>query len=463
MTRAPAELSTAWLPIRWRSNICLALLIVIAVGCEPGGRSEVIAAVGSDAAALTEPSALVIAHRGASGHRPEHTLAAYQLAMLQGADFIELDLVASSDGHLLARHENLLAEVQLDEAGQLALDGQGEPLVAWASTDIAQRQEFADRLVVKQIDGRRKGGWFTEDFTLAELRTLRARERMPGIRPLNSLYDDRFSIPTLEEAIALVRDWQGRRPVGLYIELKHPTYFQFEGRRLDGEPIGIDLAQRLLQTLREAGFMAPDQLYIQCFEVAPLLALHAQLRAEPVPLPLIQLYGDISNSRYRAQPYDLVYHASQGHDLSTLYGDLESVVPGGISASTSYAELADPAVIAFMADNYASGVGPPKQNVLEVIAVESEDPVGDGRARPAYQLSGVTGGFVAAVKAAGLKLHPYTLRAEEPFLVRDNGRVLPVAEEARRLLEAGADGFFIDQPSEGRAAVIAHEQASHLN
>ena len=228
---AVAKLSTAPALIR----LCLlAAPLLAAAGCEPVAPGVAIATPESLATPRDPATPLVIAHRGASGHRPEHTLAAYRLAMQQGADFIELDLVSSSDGQLLARHENLLAEVQLDEAGQPVTDARGEKLVVWATTDIAQRPEFADRLAVKEIDGRRKGGWFSEDFTLAELKTLRARERMPAIRPMNRLYDDRFAIPTLEEAINLVRDWSGPRQVGLYIELKHPTYFRFEGRRLDG-------------------------------------------------------------------------------------------------------------------------------------------------------------------------------------------------------------------------------------
>jgi glycerophosphoryl diester phosphodiesterase len=399
---------------------------------------------------------LVIAHRGASGHRPEHTLAAYELAMQQGADFIELDLVASGDGHLLARHENLLAEVQLDESGQPAIDERGEVLVAWATTDVAERSDFADRLTVKFVDGRPKGGWFTEDFTRAELKTLRARERMPMLRPMNRLYDDRFEIPTLEEVIALVRAWRGPRPVGLYIELKHPTYFAFEGRRLDGQLIGLDLTGLLLQTLREANFLTPERLFIQCFEVAPLLSLKTELADQSDAPPLIQLFGDIGNARYRAQPYDMVYHAGQGSDLNSLYGGLSSVVPGGITTATSYAELAVPAVLTYMAEHYASGIGPPKYNVLEVAEAAARDPDGDGRALQSFALSGGIGAFVSTIEALGLKLHPYTLRAEEPFLIREDERILPVAEEAQRLLHAGADGFFIDQPSEGRAAVAAY-------
>ena len=407
--------------------------------------------VQSGAAATRTP--IVIAHRGASGHRPEHTLAAYQAAVLQGADFIELDLVASRDGILIVRHENLLAEVQLDDQGQIARDADGQPLLAWATTNVADSDTFAARLVVKRIDGRLKGGWFSEDFTLAELKTLRARERLPSLRPLNALYDDQLEIPTLEEAVDLIRSQSIDPGVGLYIELKHPTYFHHEGRFLDNQPINIDLGARLLDTLARLGFLDPARLYLQCFEVASLIRLHADLEARQIAIPLVQLFGDIGNTNYRAQPYDMVFHAREGDELTSLYGGLDAVIEGGITEQVSYAELASAAVLQHMASHYASGVGPPKYNVLPVALVDTRHPGGDGQALQQMQLTGEKGVFVEAVLAAGLELHPYTLRSEAPFLVHDGDRVLPVAQEAVRLLDAGATGFFIDQPSEGRIAV----------
>ena len=148
---------------------------------------------------------LIIAHRGASGLRPEHTLAAYELAIDQGADFIEPDLVPTKDDILVARHEN--------EIG--------------GTTDVAAHPEFADRRVTKSIDGQAVTGWFTEDFTLAELKTLRARERLPQLRPANTAYDGRFTIPTLTEIVALAqrRSAKTGRTIGIYPETKHPTYF----------------------------------------------------------------------------------------------------------------------------------------------------------------------------------------------------------------------------------------------
>jgi glycerophosphoryl diester phosphodiesterase len=186
---------------------------------------------------------IVIAHRGASAHRPEHTLAAYELAIELGADFIEPDLVSTSDGVLVARHENEIS----------------------GTTDIAQRPELADRRAVKEVDGRRKEGWFTEDLTLEELRTLRARERLPELRGTG--FDGRFAIPTLDEVIALA----ARAGVGVYPETKHPSYFA---------GLGLTLEPPLLAALE--GFGGP--VFIQSFEAGNLRALR-----ERTDHPLVRL------------------------------------------------------------------------------------------------------------------------------------------------------------------------------
>jgi glycerophosphoryl diester phosphodiesterase len=175
---------------------------------------------------------IVIAHRGASAHRPEHTLAAYELAIELGADFIEPDVVSTADGVLVARHENEIS----------------------GTTDVAERPEFAGRRTVKEVDGRRKEGWFAEDLTLDELRTLRARERLPGLR--GTAFDGRFGIPTLEEVIALA----ARAGVGVYPETKHPSYFA---------ELGLALEPPLLAALE--GFSGP--VFIQSFEAGNLGAL----------------------------------------------------------------------------------------------------------------------------------------------------------------------------------------------
>jgi len=175
--------------------------------------------------AMTAPGPIVIAHRGASGERPEHTIGAYALAIDQGADFIEPDLVSTSDGVLVARHENEISE----------------------TTDVASHPEFADRKTTKVIDGLSLTGWFTEDFTLAELKTLRARERLPQLRAANTTYDGTWDIPTLDEIITLVqrREKETGRRIGLYPETKHPGHFR---------KLGLPLEEPLVATLAKAGY-----------------------------------------------------------------------------------------------------------------------------------------------------------------------------------------------------------------
>lgn len=199
---------------------------------------------------------LIIAHRGASGERPEHTLAAYERAIDQGADFIEPDLVLTKDAVLVARHENEIS----------------------GTTDVANHPEFAERRTTKTIDGQQVTGWFTEDFTLAELRTLRARERLPQLRPANSRFNDLYPIPTFEEILKLVRakEAEAGRRIGLYPETKHPSYFA---------GIGLPHQTPLLDLLGRYGYQTEaDPVFIQSFEVGNLKALRAVSR-----LRLIQL------------------------------------------------------------------------------------------------------------------------------------------------------------------------------
>ena len=190
---------------------------------------------------------IVIAHRGASGYRPEHTLAAYELGARQGADYIEPDLVATRDGELVARHENEIS----------------------GTTDVADHPEFADRRTTKEIDGQAYDGWFTEDFTLAELKTLRARERIPDVRPENAAYDGEYEIPTLQEVIELAV----RLGVGIYPETKHPAYHR---------SLGLALEPRLVEALRGADM----PVFVQSFDPASLRELGGE-----VAHPLVQLIG----------------------------------------------------------------------------------------------------------------------------------------------------------------------------
>ncbi len=204
------------------------------------------------------PQVTVIAHRGASGERPEHTLEAYRLAIEQGADYIEPDLVMTRDGVLIARHEN--------EIG--------------GTTDVAAHPEFAARRRTQTIDGESLTGWFTEDFTLAEIKTLRARERLPQLRPANTAFDGRFTIPTFDEILALAndanRERRGGARVGVYPETKHPAHFR---------SLSLPLELPVLRALDAHGYGEPGSpVFIQSFDPDNLRYLRTVTE-----LPLVQL------------------------------------------------------------------------------------------------------------------------------------------------------------------------------
>ncbi|HKZ72786.1 MAG TPA: glycerophosphodiester phosphodiesterase [Steroidobacteraceae bacterium] len=341
---------------------------------------------------------IVIGHRGASGYVPEHTLAAYFIAMQQGADYVEPDLVMTKDGVLVARHEN--------EIG--------------GTTNVADFPELAGRRTTKTIDGVAVTGWFTEDFTLAELKRLRARERIPQLRPGNTRFDDQFEVPAFDEVLSLVRavDAQraaaakqlGRRKpsdIGLYPETKHPTYF--DGLRLSmEEPLLKALARHAYD-----GRKAP--VFIQSFEVSNLRDLRGKTQ-----LPLIQLVND------GGAPYDFV---AKGDPRT--YADM--VTPRGL------AEIA----------TYADGIGANKSLIIP------RNP--DGTLAPPSAL-------VANAHAAGLAVHGWTFRAENSFLPKnfqtgsDPASLGDLAAEVVTFLNAGMDGLFTDQPDLGvlgRDAAVA--------
>jgi glycerophosphoryl diester phosphodiesterase len=320
---------------------------------------------------------IVIAHRGASGERPEHTLAAYALAIEQGADFIEPDLVLTKDGVLVARHENEISE----------------------TSDVADRPEFAARKATKIIDGESFTGWFTEDFTLAELKTLRAKERLPQLRGANMAYNGQFEVPSFDEVLALARD-EGKkrgRVIGVYPETKHPSYFA-----------GIGLAHEapLLAALKRFGHRSKKApIFIQSFEVANLRALRGKTK-----LRLIQLMAD------EGGPPD---------------------APG-----TRYAVMATPAGLATIA-TYADGIGVAKAMVIPRTA--------EGHLAAPTPL-------VADAHKAGLAVHVWTFRRENYFLPAEHrSGVDPrsagdLAAEIRAFLATGIDGLFSDNVAEAVAA-----------
>ncbi len=327
-------------------------------------------------APLTAPP-IIIAHRGASGERPEHTIAAYERAIEQGADFIEPDLVLTKDGVLVARHENEIS----------------------GTTDVATHPEFADRKATKTIDGETVTGWFTEDFTLAELRTLRARERLPALRPANTAYDGQFPIPTFDEIIALAkaRSKTLGRTIGIYPETKHPSYFMH---------IGLPHEAVLLATLKRAGWTTrAAPVFVQSFEVGNLIAL-----ARKTKVQLIQLVD------------------AEGGPADK---------PG-----LRYADMLTSAGLKGIA-RYAAGIGPNKALIIPRTA--------DGALGRPTEL-------VAAAHKAGLMLHPWTFRAENFFLPSDSKTGTDpaahgdVQAEIRAFLNAGVDGVFSDFPAEAVAA-----------
>ena len=324
---------------------------------------------------------LVVAHRGASGYRPEHTLAAYALAIEQGADYIEPDLVSTKDGVLVAQHES--------EIGR--------------TTDVADRDEFADRRTTKVIDGTEQLGWFTEDFTLAELKTLRTRERLPQVRPGNRQFDGRYEIATLDEVLDLAAGarTRGGERVGVYPETKNPTYFR---------SIGLPLEEQLVGSLQRHGFDEEAPVFVQSFETSNLKELAAS-----TDYRLIQLFERVG------APYDLV---------ST--GD-----------SRSYADLATEEGLREIS-SYAFGVGLPKPLII------SRDGAGS--------LLGSTG-VTDTAHRLGLEVHGFTFRQENAFLPleyqrgSDPAQAGDLAGEIDAYVQAGVDGIFLDNPDLADAAL----------
>jgi glycerophosphoryl diester phosphodiesterase len=330
------------------------------------------------AAAPAPKKPIVIAHRGASGLIPEHTLAAYAKAIDDGADYIEPDLVMTKDGVLVIRHENEIS----------------------GTTDIAAHPEFADRRATKLIDGQSVTGWFTEDFTLAELKTLRARERLPQLRPASATQDGRYDIATFQEAITLVRarEISDKRQIGLYPETKHPSYFR---------KIGLPLESKLLSVLKANGYAkASAPIFIQSFEVTNLQALrkHTKLR-------LVQLIDDEGGPADRP---DMRF--------------IDMVKPAGLAAVA----------------RYANGIGVAKGLI---------------QPRDADQKWRTPTTLITDAHAKGLVVHSWTFRAENYFLptaLRSDANPVMLGDmgaEIRQFVALGVDGVFSDHPGEAVKAI----------
>jgi glycerophosphoryl diester phosphodiesterase len=346
-----------------------ASLFLITPACATSGAEEV---------KMASKKPIIIAHRGASGERPEHTIAAYALAIEQGADFIEPDLVLTKDGVLVARHENAISE----------------------TTDVAAHTEFVDRKTTKTIDGQKVTDWFTEDFTLAELKTLRAKERLPMLRSANTPFDGQFEIPTFEEIIQLAqaKSKETGRVIGIYPETKHPSYFA---------STGLPHEAALLKILTQYGINTADSpVFIQSFEVNNLKALRDKTKVK-----LIQLMDS------EGGPADL---------------------PG-----TLYSNMAQPAGLKAISE-YANGIGPNKAMIIP---------------RTLLGNLGKPTTLVTDAHAAGLAVHPWTFRRENYFLpLAQKSGVNPVAAgdlaaEIRAFIATGIDGFFSDNVAEAAEAI----------
>lgn len=313
---------------------------------------------------LGEPP-IIIGHRGACGYRPEHTLASYELAIEVGADYIEPDIVSTKDGVLIARHENDISE----------------------TTDVGERPDFANRRTTKIIDGQAVTSWFTEDFTLAEIKTLRAKERLPF---RNHSFDGQLEIPTLQEVIDLAKKKSAEtgRAIGIYPETKHPTYF---------DSIHLSLEEPLVALLHANGYTSPDDpIFIQSFEVENLKQLK-----EMTNLPLVQLLAQTEK-----RPYDLI-----------VKGD-----------SRTYGDLTSPKELAQIAD-YAEAIGPDKRLIVPVTQ--------ETRLQSATSL-------INEAHAVGLRVHSWTFRDEKQYLAPEyNGNS---EAEYEQFFQLGIDGVFSDFP-----------------
>ncbi|ABW28072.1 alkaline phosphatase [Acaryochloris marina] len=369
---------------------------------------------------------IVIGHRGASGILPEHTLEAYATAIAQGADFIEPDLVITKDGVLIARHEPLLDD----------------------TTNVAD--VFGpERMSTKMLDGVETTGYFAEDFTLEEIKMLRAVQS----RDFRSQdFNGAFEIPTLKEVIELVQEVEADTGtvVGIYPETKHPTFFDLQD---------LSLEEPLIATFQETGFTDPSRLFIQSFEFQNLIELQGMLDAEGLgDIPLVQLYGNTTASASPdsgfSVPYDIRYNVEQGNDLAAIYGqDFLDAAENAPSENTIYSDLDNPEILQIISEKYAEGAGPWKNNFLLREALDTPvDGDGDGNAEITTQLTGEVTSFVDDAHAAGLQVHPYTLRNEERFLTLNaDGTPQTPKEEIKQLIDIGVDGFFTDFPGTGDA------------
>lgn len=364
---------------------------------------------------LSGNAPLVIGHRGASGYRPEHTLEAYTLAIEQGANYIEPDLVMTKDGVLIARHEPMLARVNLDASGNIVFGADGKPVLnrTDTSTNVWELEKYSDRLTVKTLDGTKVGGWWAEDFTAAEIRTdIRTQERLRDLRTGNNAYNNQFVIPTLQEVIDLAKakSVETGRTIGIYPETKHPTYF-----KNFSDANGLQrMEDTLVATLHaNYGNTASAPVYIQSFEVSNLQYVNTL-----TDIRIAQLLNG------GGRPYDF-----------TVAGDLRT-----------YAQLAelDADGLLFI-DGYADGVGANTNLLIPLVG----------------GVLGTPTSLIADAHSLGLEVHAWTFRAENVFLPNefdsssDPAAFGDMKGQILAFTALGLDGFFTDHPDIGVAAVAS--------
>lgn len=376
-----------------KAILCLSLISL--VGCNDDDKTENTPTTPE----YQLPKILVVGHRGASALRPEHTLASYQKAIDDGADFIEPDLVSTKDGVLVTRHEN--------EIG--------------GTTNVSTLSQFADRKITKNIDGKDLTGWFTEDFTLSELQQLKARERIPEFRPANTAYNDLYPVPTLEQVIELAEANYKKtgKIIGLYIETKHPTYFKNQK---------LAMEDTLLKTLAKYKYtrdIAP--VYLQSFEVSNLKYLKDQLGLHKTikHAQIIQLY-DAKTS----QPADFV----ESGDTKT-YADL--------ATSQGLKDVA----------KYANGVGPSKGYILNF---NDNGSVQTTSFIPDAHTAGLKVHPYTFRPENNFLPTPLKCSQDKPAERCPSGAL----KEFEAYFKAGVDGVFTDDPALGREAVNNFEKAA---
>jgi glycerophosphoryl diester phosphodiesterase len=368
---------------------------------------------GDDAPATTaawgslDARPLVTGHRGASGYRPEHTIEAYTLAIDQGADLIEPDLVATKDGVLVARHEPMLS----------------------GTTDVASRPEFASRKTTKNVDGVPTTDFFASDFTLAEIKTLRA---VQAFAERDQRYNGQFQIPTFDEVLALAQT-KGRekgRTIGVYPETKHPTFHQ---------DLNLALEDRLLAALTKVGWNSADApVFIQSFEQANLKSLRTKTKVRLIQLVDADDVNVATGAITFAAPYDRPYDWTRAGRAGT-FGDL--LTPAGLDEIKTYAD----------------GVAPWKRYIVTVKATldaqgKPRDMNGDGAVNDADFDAVANTTLAAEVKKRGLLLHTWTFRNEARRLARSYGN--DPAKEYDQFFKLGINGLFSDFPD---SAVTARD------